>query len=440
MTYSLWPHQARSEPLLKGGSAILFHEMRTGKTRSALHAFNELTKEGKVLDLVVVTVAMAKQTWKQEVELMRLGIPVHVASGKKQLRLTPNLLETGEAKVPRIFIVNWEILPQWQRWMQQQTTKRGRAFVLVLDEGHLNLRNPTNQRYKAAYWLSKFAYATWELTGTLLVKSGLDLYYQARFLGRKDNPFAWMEEEDFGEEYCNRRFNPYKGKLGGWEYTDLRHPDEVMERLASVSVLRIKDIADVPPALQMPRWVEDLGQAWNYERSDETISEEIRALIPIKARLTADYVQQLEARPIVVFGWHVEFTETVAELLEAPLIHGGVAVGARERIRREFQEGQHPVLVGNLRSLGLGISLDRADHFVYGEPYWDASLYLQAQARGVNLQKNRPITHHHLLVAGSVEEYVWKVRLRRGEAIDELYRAAEEREHPDVEPSRHIGG
>lgn len=435
--YSLWNHQAQSAELLQSGSAILWHEMRLGKTRSALHAYNQLVEEDEVADLVVVTVAMAKATWRQEIEQMGLGIPSFTGSGQKRLQLQPNLLVMPQA-MPRIFILNWEILPQWQRWIQQQTYKRGRKFILVLDEGHLYLRNPQNQRYKAAMWLSKFAYATWELTGTLLVKGGLDIYYQARLLG-KDNPFVWMDEEDFGSEYCNRRFNPFKGGpkgKGGWEYTTLKYPDDVMEQLASVSVLRIRDVVDIPQALQMPRWVDDLDQAWDHYRDDKTLAEEIGALVPIKARLTAEYVQQLEPRPVVVFGWHIGFTERVADLLEAPLIHGGTSPSERERLRSEFQAGKHPVLVGNLRSLGLGISLDRADHFVYGEPYWDASLYLQAQARGVNLHKDRPIAHHHLLVAGSVDEYVWKVRLNRGQAIEDLYQAASERERPNQELAR----
>lgn len=435
MSYSLWKHQKAASDLLTSGSAILWHEMRSGKTRSALHAYNQLVEQGEVLDLVIVTVSMAKATWRQEIEQMGLSIPTYTAFGAKNVELRP-ALTTLLSPIPRIFILNWEILPQWQRWLQQQTYKRSRPFILVLDEGHLYLRNSNNQRYKAAYWLSKFAYATWELTGTLLVKTGLDVYYQARFLGRRDNPFVWMDETDFGEEFCKRHFNPFKGSKGGYEYGELKDPDAVMERLSAVSVLRLRDVVDLPPALQMPRWVADLNEEWAHYRSDQTLAEEIAALIPIKATLTAEYVRDLEARPVVVFGWHVEFTEAVAELLEAPLIHGGTSLRERERIRQEFQEGRHPVLVGNLRSLGLGISLDRADHFVYGEPYWDASLYLQAQARGVNLQKHRPITHHHLLAAGSVDEYVWKVRLKRGEAIEDLYQAAYEREKPDVELTR----
>lgn len=432
MSYSLWKHQKDAANLLTSGSMVLWWEMRTGKTRAALHAFNQMVEQGRAVDLIVVTVSMAKATWKQEIEQMGLGIPVYTAFGAKNFALKPPLTVLPDS-FPRIFILNWEILPHWQKWLQAQTFKRKRPFVLVLDEGHLYLRNPQNQRYKAAFWLSKFAQATWELTGTLLVKSGLDIFYQARFLGRNNNPFLWMDEADFGEEFCNRQFNPFKGAKGGYEYTTLKHPDDVVERLSAVSVLRLQDIADIPKALQMSRWVEDLGQPWDFDRDDNTLAEEVQALIPIKARLTAEYVQQLEARPVVVFGWHVKFTEQVADLLEAPLIHGGTSPSDRERIRSEFQAGRHPVLVGNLRSLGLGISLDRADHFVYGEPYWDASLYLQAQARGVNLTKDRPLTHHHLLVAGSVDEYIWKVRLDRGRAIEDLYQAAEERERPDQE-------
>lgn len=427
MTYSLWPHQAKTEPLLTSGSAILWHEMRLGKTRSALHAYNQMIKAGQVQDLIVVTVSMAKTTWSQEVQEMKLGIPVYTCFGQKHLEMKPGFPDEidPQGHVPRIYVINWEILPQWQRWLQQQTYKRDRKYVLVLDEGHLNLRNPNNKRYKAAHWLMQFAKATWELTGTLMVKSGLDIFYQARFLGRKNDPFAWMDSRDFGERYCNRRFNPFMGKSGGWEYTSLKDTDGLVAHLPRMSVLRIEDVAEIE-TIQMPRWVEDMGREWNFHRDDRTLAEELDGLINIKARLTAEYVTQLEQRPVVVFGWNTRFTEQVAELLEAPLIYGGTSAGDKERIRAAFQAGHIPVLVGNLRSLGLGISLSRANHFVYGQPYWDAALYLQAMARGTSLDKNVATTHHHLLVAGSVDEYVWKVRLDRGHAIERLYQAAGE--------------
>lgn len=440
MTYSLWPHQEAVESLLTGGSAILWHEMRLGKTRSALHAYNQLVNQGLVMDLVVVTVAMAKTTWRKEVEEMGLSIPVFTCYGQKNQDIKPygpNSVDP-DGYIPRIYLLNWEILPEWRRFIQHNTTRQGRPFVLVLDEGHLYLRNPDNKRYEAALVLSKFARATWELTGTLLVKRGFDILYQAKLLGREGNPTFWMDEQDFGEEYCNKEFNPFIGRqkrladrAGGYEFTTLRNPEKLMAQMSRISVLRIEDVAQIPQSLQLPTWIEDLGQAWDFYRDDQTLAEEIRALIPIKARLTAEYVQQMQERPVVVFGWHREFTETVAQLLEAPLIHGGTALADRDRLRDSFQAGNIPVLVGNLRSLGLGVSLSRADNFVYGEPYWDASLYLQAMARGKDLRKQRRLSHHHLLVAGSVEEYVWKVRLERGEAIQRLYEAAELQ--PDIE-------
>lgn len=438
MTYNLWPHQLQAEPLLTSGSAILWHEMRLGKTRSALHADNQLLNAGEVQDLIVVTVASAKATWRQEVAEMGLSIPVYMLSGQTKHVISP-CSPDRLGNLPRIYVLNWEILPHWQRWLQHATYGSKRKFCLVLDEGHLYLRNPFNKRYKAAQWLSRFAYRTWELTGTLLVKSGLDIYHQAQFLGRA-NPFRWMTEAEFGEEYCRRIFNPFKGvkipgkgRKGGWDYGSLKNAEAVMRQLPAVSVLRMDDVADVPLPVQLPRWVGDRGGPWNHYRTDQTMAEEISALVNEKVRLTVDYVNELDVRPVVVFGWSAEFTRQVAERLEAPRIYGGTSIDDRERIRAAFQLGQVPVLVGNLRSLGLGVSLSRADHFVYGEPYWDAALYLQAQARGRSLEKKEPLVHHHLLVAGSVDEYVWKVRLDRGRAIDRLYDAAEQVQLQDEE-------
>ena len=436
MSRELWPWQKRVEPLLTSGPSILWHEMRLGKTGSAINAYNKMLDRGEVQDLIFVTVASAKATIKQERDEMELGIPTYTLFGETPGEAVGPLLD-----LPRIYILNWEILPHWQRWLKEQTFNQNRKFVLVLDESHLYCRNASQnqriwtrgQRYDAALWLSRFAEAAWLLTGTLLVKSGLDIYWQAKLLGRKADPFYRWTLDDFGETFCETQWNPFIGKekllrdrKGGWVWGKLINEQALIERFPALDVLRIQDVSDTPLPTQLPRWISDLGQEWDFDRNDATLAEELAALIPIKVKLTVDYVRELEQRPLVVFGWNILFTEAVAKELKAPLIRGGTPVGERERIRQEFQAGQIPVLVGNFRSLGLGVSLSRADTFVYGQPYWDASLYLQVMARGTSLDKTQPTVHHHLLLAGSAEEYVWKRRLDRGKDIERLYNAAGE--------------
>jgi superfamily II DNA or RNA helicase len=407
---------------------ILWQEMRTGKTRSALHAYNQLLNDGVVDDLVVVTVATAMETWRTEVEEMGLAIPLYTCYGQTRQRMRPELPGRRWEKLPRIYVLNWEILPYWQKFFHAQY-KQGRRFALVLDEMHLNCRNPSNQRFKAARWLSRFATHTWGLTGTLYGKSGMDVYWQLMMLG-KANPHRWMEPEDFGKEFCNRRFNQYKGYNGGWEYVGLKNEEALTATLPCVSHLKMDDVADLPLPEHFPRWVANWGDSWLANRTDLELAREIQEMIPKKAQLTIDYVKQIDVRPVVVFGWNVKFTELVAEGLKAPRIYGSTSIEDRAKIRQSFQAGRTDILVGNYRSLGMGISLSRADDFVYGEPYWMADLYLQAQARGRDLRKQRALRHHHLLVRGSPDEYIWVVRLQRGKAIERLERAAQ---HVDID-------
>lgn len=424
VSYPLYPHQIAAESILRGGSAVLHWEMRLGKTRTVLHAYSEEVSAGRAQDLIFVTVAMAKATIAQEVELMGLGIPVVTLYGRKQKKMS--LDAEGLAGVPRIFILNWEILPEWQQELKRIT----RNPILVLDESHLYLRNIENKRWQAAHWLSKFAKRTWELTGTMMVNSAMDIYYQMMILGRPRNPFAYMSPGEFAKRFTNQRWNAYaQGRQGDWEPFGIKNQDRLAEMArSSLLQLRISDVApDLPLPRNIPRWVTDLGQGWDFDRSDLELHEEIEALAPIKARLTAEYVTQLPFRPVVVFGWSRTFTQQASVLLEAPLINGSTPAADRERIRGEFQTGRHPVLVGNYRALGLGISLSRANHFVYGEPYWDASLYRQAASRGVDLSKQTQTVHHHLLAAGSVDEFVWKRKLLKGAAIDRLEDAFREK-------------
>lgn len=440
MTYSLFAHQAAVEPLLNSGSAMLMWEMRTGKTRAVLHAFNEGLDRGGPSQLLVVTTRDGKVIFEDEAEQMGLDIPVFRLYGKERPRVEPLPdLESYPAYVPRIVTVNWEILVAWLPTLMRSQ----RSFILVTDEGHEHLCNPASPRFKAARDLSLKAERTWELTGTPFIKNAMDFYWQWRLLGGRANPFQYWPPERFGQRYARARYNPFRGRplkqdgqeqryrtgrlkrAGGYDFQGLIEgaEDELLQRMSSLSKVLESECWDIPAIRRLPRWLDEGDRFADWETS--ALETATQALIPVKLERALEYLRtELLERPVVCFGWSVNLTQALARALNAPLISGQTGDRERAQIRRDFQAGRVPILVGNIRSLGKSVDLSSAGHFLHVQPWWDAALQRQVEARclGPKQTRNR-IVHHYLLVKRSVDEYVWDVRLEKGEAIDRLDQA-----------------
>lgn len=419
---------------------MLFWQMRLGKTRTALAAFNTLYERGEANRLVVVTKAIGKEVWRKEAEEMGLGIPVILCYGREALHVRPEGFIP--ASVPRILVLNWEIAEAWLPVLEQ--TFKNDSVVLVTDEGHEYLRNPANLRYKAVKELSLTATRTWELTGTLYVTSVMDVYHQLRLLGGKANPFQYWPAVEFGGKFGEASFNPWKGRIvrgpdgrpltyasgkpkreGSYDFRGLAEGAEVeiLARCPAISKLMEVDIqAQTVLPIRIPHWLDADGAYLDYRPN--TIEKASQAMIDFKVGQTLGLLEALEERPIVIFGWHLDYTHRLLEALltagiNAALVGSSDSAAARADCLQRFALGQIDVLVGNLKSLGTAVDLSRARHAIYGEPYWDAALQRQAEARlGGPRQQSRHVIHHYLLTADSPDEYIWDVCYRKGEALD----------------------
>jgi len=463
VSYQLWPWQDDSSELLVRGSGVLWHEMRVGKTRTVLHAYNRLLLAiAQCFDLVVVAPTTALSVWPEEAEAMGLDLPFVRLSGTKdktrRLRINGrDMMGSWPEWAPRVFLINPEILPYWLGWFQENL--RPERFALVADESHMYLRCATGQtqRYLAFDQLAKGTDHVWQLSGTWYVNSGMDVYWQLRPFGPGGDPFFFTKKACFKApwkgEACGRCFAcrychavPNEFAQTGISYDGIRNERELWGKLSNVSIIREEDVRAIAIPDRFPVWVGDGAADWDsdVDLPDNLIDTLQQELVPVKIRLTEAYLNQLRAgelrhverpgrpliehhEPVVIFGWHRAYTEGVARLLKAPLITGDTPARDRDRIRHEFATGKVPVLVGNLQSLGMGIDLSAARWFLFGEPRSDAALHYQAEARGRGpKQKAKTLRHAYLLVRGSVDGNVWKRRLQRGDAIERMYHAGRE--------------
>lgn len=432
-----WSHQGEAVGLLLRGSGALWMDPRTGKTRPALEACRIWEGMGGIDRGCFVGSVNALEVWRRHLATYMPHWPVEVVRG-----MQPHPL----ARSTRAVIANPDII-RGQRsntpgrlnrgWLRTIAEWMGGGAVLVLDECHKYATNPMTQEYKAIQQLARCARVVWQLTGTYYEHSALDAHHQLQLLGAR-YPMAWWTDKSFGDKFCERKPNPFKGpkrvgyrrdgttyayRAGGYDYSGIKDGAEVelMDALSGVVLRRRRDeCLDIPNTRIMPYWVDHHDQQVSLRRDEmESLRSE---LVLLKAQRTLEYVEELRERPVVVYGWHRKLLTHLANHFRAPLIFGDTSQRQRVEVEREFQAGKHPVLCATIEL--DAIDLSRADHAVYAEIDWSATRMRQSMDRIVNGNKPNETVAHMLLVSGSVEETVWDRILMKGEAIERLDKAA----------------
>lgn len=90
--------------------------------------------------------------------------------------------------------------------------------------------------------------------------------------------------------------------------------------------------------------------------------------------------------------------------------HGGLSRGARDRMIREFQEGEGPgALVLSLKAGGTGLNLTAASHVVLYDRWWNPAVEDQARDRAWRIGQERTVVAHRLVCPGTIDERVEEV-------------------------------
>jgi hypothetical protein len=400
------------------GSALLWWDMQTGKTRAVLNAFDRLWQtHPSIRHLIAFCPAYARATWQTEIEKMGLGLPVMTAYGITRQRIEPAELSEsiGFTSLPRVTICSWDVADAWAPRLLRPASGQ----VLILDESHEHAVNPVTKRYRAVRKLTEIADRTWALTGTIYKKTAMDVYWQGRLI----RAFRGVTPLQFGEKYCIRKFNPYHGYHGAYEFSGLKKgvEEDLVNLIPNLSRVHEEDCFDIPAVRRIDRWV-DVGPAYKGGDNETNMERARSGLVGLKVKRTLEFLADLPQRPVVVYGWHREFVETLAaQIPGSAFVTGDTGFVQRAQIQRDFALGRIPVLVANLKAFGLSVSLAKASHMIFGEIHWSETDHRQAEGRikGV-AQTARHIDYTYLMVKNSVEDYVWRTKLNKGKAMDRL--------------------
>ena len=438
---SLHPYQVVGVDFLAARErAFLADDMGLGKTLQAIRAADKI-KAQRVLHVVPavarVSVGREWQRWQG-------------------LRRAVHIVTDGKTEIPwnaEVVVVNYDLLKK----RREDLFATGRYDVLILDEVQA-LKSSNSQRTKAVIGnkidigLVENADRVWVMTGTPVpnhygelfvlakhlvpdVASGLGIKNYWSWLGR----FCVTRETDYGLQVI--------GNKNSTELAAALKPHMLRRRKAQV-------LADLPKLTIGEHVVEPdpdlLKQAKARNRDElaqmkallneciggESLMEDALHLASIRrligtlkatgvAALARDILENTDEK-VIVFSIHRDVMARIESELESwgvVTIHGGTTPANRTAALDSFTAPGSSVRVANLQiqACNSALNLQAASRVIFAEASWTPSDNDQAIARAHRMGQPRPVLATFVSLAGSIDEAVTGVLLRKMADIKKLF-------------------
>lgn len=426
--------------LLERPAAGLFLDMGLGKTASALHALEALTRVEEEPILVVGPIRVIETVWRQEAaQWPALGrLTFALVRGPEDARLTA-LRSPAD-----IYLVN----PEHLRWTLTQF-KRCPFSVLVIDESSM-FKNPGSERFKTLRWTARRFRYRYLMTGTPSANGLLDLWAQM---------FILDQGERLGSSYTRFKHRFFRQvDKDGYVWKPRKGAKERIYELIQDITLRLERDLGLPglvenrvvvPIPDKVRRVYEKVEAEAFAMLDSIgteISAENALGAMVKCRQVANGVvyadDLIEGRVVKVL--HREKIKAAREIVDGTGSPVMLCYGFKhelELLREEFKEldpvvlnegkaediiarwncGKIPLLLLHPASGGHGLNMQYGGHTLiwFSLTYYEQ--FAQTVARLNRPGQTKPVINHLLLVPDSVDHMLLDLLRKREMEQDELF-------------------
>lgn len=485
----LWQHQKDGVAMArKIPNLALFFEMGTGKSRTTIEILRErFSAERRLMRTLILGPVIVVKNWQVEFGMYSKIQPYDVVPltgpGKKRVKTFMEYAvdpQTETLTRGRIFITNYEamemdelvkVIKDWQpeilvcdesQRLKNHQSVRARKVVELLGEYFEDVPATVEHPNGSAIELPKTKKVlrrkvkhVYELTGTPILNSAMDIFMQYRILdsgktfGANFFEFRGQYFEDLNKGMPSQKHFP--------KWSPRPETYEILNNKIYSKAMRVlkKDCLDLPPLVRQKRFVE-LGKeqariykemkneyiAWvkSHEDTGEpravvaqmALTKALRlqqivsgyaktddgAEIPIKDNPRLDDLRELleELTPnhkVIVWATFHENYRQIAKVckelkIEYVELHGGISTTEKNRAVDRFRtDNAVRVVIANQAAAGIGINLVEASYSIFYSRNFSLEQDLQAESRNYR--------------GGSeVHEKVTRIDLVASETIDEL--------------------
>lgn len=391
--------------------AFVLNEMGTGKTRSAIFAFDYLKKihlANKAL--VVAPLSTLVSVWEDEVFRRFHHLRTVVLHGSRAKRLKLLSMDAD------VYVINHDGVGV----IQQDLINAGFDCV-VIDELAV-YRNSRAERWKALKPIVQKSNYAWGLTGAPTPNEPVDAYGQVKLLipenvsysfkAFKDDTmkqvsqFRWVPRDDANDKVFRimqpsiRVMRADCLDLPGVTYSvrevdlDPRAAKAYKDMLTELAAqVRTKQITAANEGVKLSKLLQlSAGFAYDGESTGNYVGGTARI------REVFNVVESASGK-VIVFAPFRYLAEILGAALskrwDTAIIHGETPKGRRDEVFTGFQHGSGPhVIVAHPATMAHGLTLTAADTIVWAAPTTSLEIYEQANAR---ITRPGQLTHAHII-------------------------------------------
>jgi superfamily II DNA or RNA helicase len=424
-----------------GLAGILADDMGLGKTIQALaHILTEKNQGRLTQPALVITPTSLVLNWQREAQRFAPDLNVLALQGPERQK------EFAQIANADLVLTSYALLHR-----DQEILLSHQYHLLILDEAQ-NIKNPQAQvtqivgQIRANYRLC--------LTGTPLENNLRELWSLFHFL----TPGLLGEYRHF-----RRLFSIPIEKEG-----DSTRRTILSQRINPFLLRRTKEavIQELPPKNEIIRLVEleseqrDLYETIRLSLHDKVYQEVaekgiarsqiiiLDALLKLrqlccdprllklesaqsvrqsaKLKLLMDLVPEMiaEGRKILLFSQFTTMLNLIAEEFKKHHLAYVKLTGRtpnRDQVINRFQSGEVPIFLISLKAGGTGLNLTAADTVIHYDPWWNPAVEMQATDRAYRIGQEKPVFVYKLLTAGTVEEKIQELQLRKQQLINAVF-------------------
>ncbi|QWT19221.1 DEAD/DEAH box helicase [Bacillus sp. NP157] len=145
-----------------------------------------------------------------------------------------------------------------------------------------------------------------------------------------------------------------------------------------------------------------------------------------------------EGRRVLLFSQFTEMLKLIANELDRRRLSYVTLTGeTRDRAEpvQRFQDGEVPLFLLSLKAGGVGLNLTSADTVIHYDPWWNPAAEAQASDRAHRIGQDKPVFVYRLITAGTVEERIEELKLRKAALADAVLEGGGSRERLSFDES-----
>jgi SNF2 family DNA or RNA helicase len=432
------PHQTLAlKQALKAKRFGIFFQQRVGKTKVAIDFCGVKYSSDKVRRVLIVCPLSVRSEWWEQIQehlprqVSRL-LWTYPETTVKQKQMFDHLYAC-DGHIMNVVIINYDKLIT-----QTELLMKWKPEVIIFDESHL-LKNHNSKRSKQAHKLAKNCENVLLLTGTPIPKHWYDVFSQFRVLNEHIFGSKWTT---FRDKYAI--MGGYMGKeiIGCTDYeaisdTIARHSIRVLRKdvfeepkveyvtipiqlepkakkmydeLKKQFVLELSDAQIVTADMAVTRLMRLQQLCGGFTTTDEGDVIEVSTA---KLDILKDLVQTKidGGEQVVIFHRFTAegqgiYNALVGKGIRCGRINGEITERYRKYYRDQFQDGQLDVMVIQIATGAMGITLDKAHINIFYSLDFSLSNFQQARDRVMGRNQHDDVTNYMLAVDKTVDKKI----------------------------------